>query len=200
MTSSLSATATNWREGRRLRAWELHEQGWRQSEIAAALGVTSGAVCQWMRRARDGGGPEALRKRKAPGRRPRLSAAQQSQVLAWLREGAEMHGFRGDLWTRKRVAVLIERELGIRYHPGHVSKLLQSWRWSAQKPDKRARQRDEAAIEVWVIPLPGQRPQLQDESLRRGILRTRPSDDAPSSLWSQTAERSRRSEAEVSSS
>jgi transposase len=150
MTSSLSATATNWREGRRLRAWELHEQGWRQSEIAIALGVTSGAVCQWMRRARDGGGPEALRKRKAPGGQPRLSAAQQSQVLAWLREGAEAHGFRGALWTRKRVAVLIERQLGIRYHPGHVSKLLQSWKWSSQKPEKRARQRNEAAIEEWV--------------------------------------------------
>ena len=111
MTSPLSATATNWREGRRLRAWELHEQGWRQSQIAAALGVTSGAVCQWMRRARDGGGPDALRQRKAPGGQPRLSAAQQSQVLAWLREGAEAHGFRGNLWTRKRVAVLIERKL-----------------------------------------------------------------------------------------
>jgi transposase len=150
MNSCLSATATSWREGRRLRAWELHEQGWRQSQIAAALGVTSGAVCQWMRRARDGGGPEALRKRKAPGGQLRLSVEQQRQVLAWLREGAEAHGFRGDLWTRKRVAVLIERQLGIRYHPGHVSKLLQSWKWSPQKPEKRARQRDEAAIEQWV--------------------------------------------------
>jgi hypothetical protein len=53
--------ATNRREGRRLRAVDLHEQGWRQSKIAAALGVTSGAVCQSMRRVRDGGGPEALR-------------------------------------------------------------------------------------------------------------------------------------------
>jgi transposase len=151
MTASLAATAPNWREGRRRRAWELHEQGWRQSQIAVALGVTSGAVCQWMRRARHGGGgPEALRKRKAPGGQPRLSAEQQSQVLAWLQAGAEAHGFRGALWTRKRVAVLIERELGIRYHPGHVSQLLQSWQWSSQKPAKRARQRDEAAIEEWV--------------------------------------------------
>ena len=138
MKTSLSATATDWREGRRLRAWELHEQGWRQSRIAAALGVTSGAVCQWMRRVRDGGGREALRKRKAPGGQPRLSAEQQSQVLAWLREGAEAHGFRGELWTRKPVAVLIERKRGIRYHPGHVSKLLQSWQWSSQKPEQRA--------------------------------------------------------------
>ena len=150
MNTLPSATAKDWREGRRLRAWELHEQGWNQSQIAAALGVTSGAVCQWMRRAREGGGLEALRKRKAPGGQPRLSAEQQLQILAWLREGAEAHGFRGDLWTKTRVAVLIERKLGIHYHPGHVSKLLKSWRWSSQKPEKRAQQRDEAAIEQWV--------------------------------------------------
>jgi transposase len=150
MRTTLSATATDWREGRRLRAWGLHEQGWNQSQIAAALGVTSGAVSQWMRRAREGRGPEALRKRKAPGGRPRRSAEQQAQILEWLREGAEAHGFRGELWTRRRVAVLIERKLGARYHPGHVSKLLKSWGWSGQKPEKRARQRDEAAIEQWV--------------------------------------------------
>lgn len=150
MNPSLSATAAGWREGRRLRAWELHEQGWNQSQIAAALGVTSGAVSQWMRRVREGGGPEALRTRKAPGGQPRLSAEQQAQILTWLGEGAEAHGFRGELWTKTRVAVLIQRKLGIRYHPGHVSKLLKSWGWSSQKPEKRARQRDEAAIEAWV--------------------------------------------------
>jgi transposase len=114
MSTTSSATATDWRKGWRLRAWELHEQGWSQSQIAVALGVTSGAVSQWMRRAREGGGPEALRKRRAPGGQPRLSAEQQAQVLEWLREGAKAHGFRGDLWSRTRVAVLIERKLGIR--------------------------------------------------------------------------------------
>jgi transposase len=142
MNSSLSATATTWREGRRLRAWELHEQGWRQRQIAAALGVTSGAVCPRPRRRRS--------RSAASAEQPRLSLEPQSQVVAGLREGAAAHGFRGNLWTRKRVAVLIERKLGIRYHPGHVSKLLQSWKWSSQKPAQRARQPDEAAIEQWV--------------------------------------------------
>jgi transposase len=111
MRTTRSATATDWREGRRLRAWELHEQSWSQSQTAVALGVTSGAVSQWMRRAREGGGPEALRKRKARGGQPRLSAEQQVQILVWLKEGAEAHGFRGELWTRTRVALLIERKL-----------------------------------------------------------------------------------------
>jgi transposase len=94
--------------------------------------------------------PKRCASARPPGGQPRLSAAQQRQVLDWLREGAEAHGFRGELWTRKRVAALIERKLGIRYHPGHVSKLLQSWKWSAQKPEKRARQRDEAATDEWL--------------------------------------------------
>lgn len=133
VSNVLSSQATDWREGRRLRGWELHEAGWSQAEIADALGVTSGAVSQWMTRAREGGGPEALRRRIAPGPECRLSEGQQAQILGWLAEGPEAHGFRGDLWTRRRVAVLIERKLGIRYHPGHVSKLLQSWHWSSQK-------------------------------------------------------------------
>lgn len=45
--------AAEWREGRRLRAFELKQQGWNQREIANALGVTEGAVSQWMKRARE---------------------------------------------------------------------------------------------------------------------------------------------------
>jgi transposase len=53
MEKTLSSQATNWREGRRLRALELKERGWKQSEIAEALGVSEGAVSQWMKRARE---------------------------------------------------------------------------------------------------------------------------------------------------
>ena len=149
MGAVLSHDAADWREGRRLRAWELHAAGWSQAAIAEALGVTPGAVSQRMRRAREEGGGEALRKRTAPGAACRLSEEQQAQILDWLREGAEAHGFRGALWTRTRVATLVARKLGIRYHPGHVSKLLKDWGWSPQVPERRARQRDEDAIARW---------------------------------------------------
>jgi len=150
MGVALSSQATDWREGRRLRAWELVQSGWSQKKVAEALGVTPGAVSQWMRRVREGSGPEALRRRKAPGGRPRLTPEQHAKLLELLLEGAEAHGFKGELWTRKRVAMLISREFGVRYHPGHVSKLLKDLGWSSQKPERRASQRDEAAIEQWV--------------------------------------------------
>jgi transposase len=139
----------DWIEGRRLRAWELKQQGWSQHDIAVALGVTEGAVSQWMKRAHEGG-VEALRRRPSPGPQPRLSVQQRAQIPTLLARGAESFGFRGDVWTTKRVATIIEREFGVRYHPAHVSRLLRDIGWSYQKPIKRASQRDEVAIETWL--------------------------------------------------
>jgi transposase len=139
----------DWREERRKRAWELKQAGWKQRDIAAALGVSEGAVSQWVKRAREGGGVEALRRRPPPGLRPRLTAEQQGQVQALLARGAEAYGFRGDVWTAKRVAEVIGRTFGVRYHPDHVSRLLKRCGWSQQRPVEQATQRDEAAIREW---------------------------------------------------
>ena len=62
----------DWLEGRRRRAWELLEAGWQQVDVAEALGVTKGAVSQWVKRAREGG-IEALRRHPAPGAKNKLS-------------------------------------------------------------------------------------------------------------------------------
>ena len=112
---------TSWREGRRLRAWELHQQGWKQKDIATALGITPGAVSQWMARGR-AGGVAALHKRTSPG---------------------------GAIWTRARVAAVIKRAFGVAYHPDHVGRLLRALGWSVQKPLERATQRNEQAIAAW---------------------------------------------------
>ncbi len=105
-----SSKAADWREGRRLRAFELKQQGWSQRDIARALGVGKGAVSQWMKRAREGGGKEALRKRSSPGATPRLSADQRARLPGMLEKGAVAHGFRGEVWTCQRVAQVIKRE------------------------------------------------------------------------------------------
>jgi transposase len=140
--------AKEWREERRLRAWALKAKGWSQQKIAEALGVTAGAVSQWMRRGREGG-EEALKRRPRLGAEPKLTAEQRAQIPVVLARGAEAFGFRGDVWTAKRVATVIRREFGVRYHPNHVGKLLRAAGWSVQKPIARASQRDEAAIEAW---------------------------------------------------
>jgi transposase len=146
MEKTLSSQASDWREGRRLRAFELKKRGWKQTEIADALGVTEGAVSQWMKRAREEG-VEGLRHKPPPGATPRLSEDERAKLPEVLALGAEAHGFRGEVWTCERVALVIRREFGVSYHPAHVSRLLKALRQSLQKPQRRAEQRDEEASE-----------------------------------------------------
>src|SRR5919112_5071948 len=149
MATKTQRPPRDWREGRRLRALELHEQGWTGKAIAAALGVSQSAVSQWLKRGREGG-PAALRAQPPPGRVPRLTVEQRAELLRLLARGAEAFGFLGEVWTSKRIARVIADEFGVHYHPDHVGRLLRTAGWSPQKPIRRATQRDEAAIERWA--------------------------------------------------
>ncbi len=164
MTTETAASSTDVKEWRRLRAWELHQQGWSGRAIATALGVTPGAVSQWLKRAREQG-VAALRRRPPPGATPKLTAEQRAQVPALLARGAEAFGFVGDVWTTKRVAAVIRRELGVRYHPAHISRLVRALGLSLQRPIRRASQRKEAAIAAWETE---RRPALEAKPRRRG--------------------------------
>ena len=138
----------DWREGRRLRAWELHQQGWKQKDIAAALGVTQGALSQWITRGRAGGVP-GLRRRTAPGSAPRLSTDQREHLRGELPKGPSAFGFVGEAWTTRRVAALIKELFGVSYHPAHVSRIVRALGQSSQLPQTQATQRDDAAIAAW---------------------------------------------------
>ena len=148
MTTRVASPRQQWDERRRLRAWALHQEGRRGGAIATALGVTPGAVSQWLMRAREGG-VQALAHRLPPGPAPKLTAEQKTQLVSLLEQGAEAHGFLGDVWTTKRVAALIQQAFGVRYHPAHMSRLLREIGWSVQKPIRRATQRNDAPIAQW---------------------------------------------------
>lgn len=148
MDKKLSDAARDWKEGRRLRAWELSQAGWTQAAVARALGVTEGAVSQWITRARQAG-VSALYSRRAAGPTPRLTAEQRTQLPTLLSQGAESYGFRGDLWTRERVARVVQREFGVHYSAQHIGRLLRQIGWTPQKPIKRATQRNDEAIQRW---------------------------------------------------
>lgn len=77
----------DWREERRKRAWNLKEQGWQQKDSAVALGVSEGAVSQWLKRGR-AGGIEALSAHPPKGVAPRLTAEQKAQIPHLLAKGA----------------------------------------------------------------------------------------------------------------
>src|SRR5512142_1306888 len=140
----------DWMEWRRMRALGLKHEGWSQRTIARALGVSDPAVSHWLAVAeRDGA--EALRSHPAPGRVPRLTAEQQRLIPEFLWHGPEAYGFRGEVWTCARIALVIEEEFGVRYHKDHVGRLLRRLGWTPQMPIRRAIQRDEPAIQRWRV-------------------------------------------------
>src|SRR5579871_4864807 len=129
-------------EWRRLQAWHLKQKGWRQSDIAVALGVSTGAVGRWLTAAASGGA-EALLSHPIPGRPARLRPEQLRLVPDFLWHGAESYGFRGDVWTCGRVAGVLEEEFGVRFSKSQVSRILKTLGWTPQVPITRAIQRDE---------------------------------------------------------
>jgi transposase len=135
-------------EKRRFAAMRLIDQGLNQSEVARRVKVVRQTVARWVRDHR-ALGRAALKKAGRAGRKPRLSESDRARLEQLLLRGPEALGYGTPLWTCLRVADLIEREFEVRYHQGHVWKLLILLGWSPQRPTGRARERDEQAIRGW---------------------------------------------------
>jgi len=135
-------------EMRRMIAVRMLQAGRGVREVSRLVGVSPASVSRWKKVLQEQG-VEALRAKPHPGRPPRLTADQKQRLVEILRRGARAAGFPTDLWTLRRVAQVIQREFEVQYHPGRVWYLLRGMGWSPQKPQRRARERDEEAIRTW---------------------------------------------------
>jgi len=135
-------------EDRRKRALRLLDEGHSLNEAGRLVGCNASSVMRW-RDARRRGGEKALRVRFSPGRPWKLSGEQRKQLVKVLLKGPLAQGYATNLWTTARIAEVIRTEFGIEYHRDHVGRLMHQLKWSAQKPERRALERDEKAIEDW---------------------------------------------------
>jgi transposase len=136
-------------EKRRLKAIKLLGKGLGPGEIAGKLGVDRRSVHRWLAAYHDHG-VEGLAPVPAPGRPPKLSVKDRTKLSAMLLQGATTFGYPTYLWTGPRVVDLIRRRFRVSYHANHIGRLLHSLGFSPQKPERRARERDEEAIREWV--------------------------------------------------
>ena len=117
--------------------------------IAQRLKVSRQSVSRWYADWKSGG-VRALNSAGRAGRKPRLEPRKLRKVEQTLRQGARANGFDTDLWTLPRVALVIERVTGVRYHPGHVWRILGAMDWTLQRPAKHARERDPKKVDLWL--------------------------------------------------
>lgn len=136
-------------EKRRRRAVDLLRRGTLSlQEVARQVKSSASSVHRWWAAWRKEGA-SGLDAKPAPGRPRRLTDLERKRLLAMLTEGAMVAGFSTEVWTLKRIALVIRRKFGVRYHASHVWKVMRSCGWSCQAPDRRALQRDQDAIEKW---------------------------------------------------
>ena len=135
-------------EHRRRQAVTLLDEGLSLNAVARRLGCAPSSVMRWRNAVRRRGA-RGFQVGVSPGRPPKLTAGQRRRLIRLLLQGPLAHGYRTDLWTTARVAEVIARHFGVQYHADHVGRLLHALDWSVQKPERRALQRNEAAIALW---------------------------------------------------
>lgn len=136
-------------ERRRRRAVALVQEGQGIREVARKVGVAPSAVVRW-RDAYQAKGEEGLRAKPRQGALQwKLSPQQRDRLAKLLLKGPRFHGYPTELWTLRRVAEVIEKHFGVRYHPRHVWRVLRQMGWTSQKPERKAREADDEAVERW---------------------------------------------------
>jgi transposase len=144
MVKRLSDEATK----KRLRAARLLLKGKKPAEVALEVGVARQTVYTW-KALLDEGGIEALRSVPSRGRPARLDESQLEGLRRAILQKPTEHGFGTELWTLKRVGVLIERLYDVKFGQTQIWRILSALGFSVQKPEKRAIERDEDAVRSW---------------------------------------------------
>jgi transposase len=134
-------------EERRLKGARLLAEGVSQSKVAREMGVARQSVHQWAK-VMEAQCEKGL-VRVPTGRKPRINSVQLEQLGELLKAGPQAHGYATALWTTERIARLIHRQFGVRYHRDHIGRLLGQMGWSCQRPTGRARERKEEEITRW---------------------------------------------------
>ncbi len=137
-------------ERRRLRAIELLQRDTPVHVVAERLGVDRRSVRRWKRAYRRQG-LAGLRARPASGRPPKLTVAQRRRLARLVVAGPEAAGYRTSLWTCRRIADLIRQHFQVVYHPDHVGRLLRACGFSPQRPQPRAKERDDRRVRDWIL-------------------------------------------------
>ena len=133
---------------KRVKAGRLLLAGKGCAEVALAVGVARQTIYTW-KRLLDDGGIDALRRVPERGRPAQLDEQQLASVRTAILQKPTEHGFGTELWTLKRVGAVIERLHGVRFSQTQIWRILGSLGFGAQKPEKRAIERNEDDVRAW---------------------------------------------------
>ncbi len=136
-------------ERRRLLAVQRVLEGYSTVEVADFLGVDPSSVRRWLAEFHLHGAA-GLAARPVPGRPLKLTTTQEKIVCRWVADNPTDHGFPTELWTGSRLALLIDQEFDVSFHPNYLSAWLRQRGYTPQLPRRVPRERDDREIARWL--------------------------------------------------
>ena len=133
---------------KRVKAGRMLLAGKGCTEVALAVDVARQTVYTCKRLLNEGG-IDALGEVPERGCPAQLDGQQLAALRKALLQSPTEHGFGTELWTLKRVRAVIESPHGVRFSQVHLWRILGAMGFSAQKPEKRALERNEDAVRNW---------------------------------------------------
>jgi len=133
----------------RFRALELRKRGWKVNDIAESFGMHRGSVSRWFTTSKRKG-TDSLKKRKAPGARPKLEDKEVETLLLYLKQPATAFGFETPLWNCTRVQQVIKRKFKSSLDVSNVWRMLRSWNFTPQVPTKIALEQNPHDVKKWL--------------------------------------------------
>ena len=135
-------------------AVRMVQAGKTRIEAAGAVGVDRHFVGEWVA-AVEQSGEAALaggRRGRRPDEQKALSPDQESRIKRLITKRCpDQLDLPFALWTREAVGMLIERETGVHLSSrSTISSYLHSWRFTPQRPRKRATERREPKVRRWL--------------------------------------------------
>ncbi len=136
------------REARRKEAGTMFRRGKSQADVAKHFRVSTAAACKW-HAAWEAGGMEGLDSKGPPGFASALDGTKKKKFKKAILRGPLLNGYATDLWTLNRLSEVLKRTTRVAFGPVRTWQVVRELGFTPQKPQLKAKERDEQAIEDW---------------------------------------------------
>ncbi|WP_211829290.1 IS630 family transposase [Kistimonas asteriae] len=152
------------RESIRMEAMQQWQDGASASHLAEQYGVNKSCIYEWINSYKQGGF-DALKTCEMPGRPPKLTDSQKSELAEiLLHQPPTAYGFYKALWTRDIVAAIIKRVFDASMYPASVGRMLRKMGFSPQRPTRKAWQQSKKVHEWLNETYPALRTQAEEHN------------------------------------
>lgn len=137
-------------EKRRISAGKMFERGVSQAAVSKKYDVSRAAVCQWYAQWRKNK-KTGLLSRGAPGFDSQLTEKKKKQLKQIIMKGPIASLYDTDFWTIDRIRAVAQKKLKVNLGYTRIWNTVIGLGFSCQKPERRAKERNEKAIIDWKL-------------------------------------------------